>query len=476
MSPLQSPTKPRRALKTIVAAAVLLGVGVLAYALVPTSTRVVDAPLPATGAPEYEALVKQGRAVAIAGDCVACHTAPGGKPFAGGLPIASPIGTIYSTNITPDAKTGIGSYSLNDFDRAVRHGIIPNGDTLYPAMPYPSYAKLTDEDTRALYAYFMQGVPAVEQANATNGIAWPMSMRWPLAMWRKTFAPSSNTAPTGPEPARYGGDISVARGAYLVQGAGHCGSCHTPRASTLQEKALDDSSTLFLAGGQVIDGWYAGNLRSNSGDGLGRWSTKDIVDMLKTGRNAHAAVLGGPMSDVVLHSTQHMLDADLNAIAAYLKTLSPATVDVARYVPNAETATKLQAGNEPSRGAQVYVDNCAACHRTDGKGYENAFPAIAGNPSVLANSATSLVHLVLAGAQLPSTEQRPSNLGMPGIADRLSDDEVAQLVTFMRQSWGNQASGVTAAQVAAVRKNLAQHAVPATPVASAAHKVDVATK
>lgn len=471
MSTLPSAGKSRfRVLKIMAALVVLAGAGALAYALVPTSTRMVDASVPANGTPEFAALVQQGRAVAIAGDCVACHSAPGGTPFAGGLPIASPIGTIYSTNITPDKKTGIGDYSFNDFDRAVRHGIIPNGNTLYPAMPYPSYAKLTDEDTRALYAYFMGGVTAVEQANAANGIAWPMSMRWPLAIWRKTFAPSSNAVPVGPDVARYG-DISVARGAYLVQGAGHCGSCHTPRAATMQEKALDDSSTVFLAGGQVIDGWYTSNLRSNDGDGLGRWSAKDIVEMLKTGRNIHAGVLGAPMNDVIAHSTQHMPDEDLHAIAAYLKTLSPASIDKAKFVPNAETATKLQAGNEPSRGAQIYVDNCAACHRTDGKGYDNVFPAIAGNPTVLANEANSLIHLVLAGAQLPSTALRPSNLGMPGFADRLSDDEVAQLITFVRQSWGNQASVVMAADVSAVRKTVA-----APAAADKAAPAKVATK
>lgn len=476
MKTLPSSGKPRfRALKIVVGLAVLAGAGVLAYALVPTSTRVMDAPLPAVGTPEFDALVKQGQAVATVGDCIACHTAPGGTPFAGGLPMASPIGTIYSTNITPDKTTGIGNYSLNDFDRAVRHGILPSGVSLYPAMPYPSYAKLTDEDTRAMYAYFMQGVPAVNHANATNGIAWPMSMRWPLAIWRKTFAPSSPTAPVGVDVARYG-DLSVARGAYLVQAAGHCGSCHTPRAATMQEKALDDSSPLYLAGGQIIDNWYVSNLRGNAGDGLGRWSAQDIVDMLKTGRNAHAAVLGSPMSDVISHSTQHMPDEDLKAIAAYLKTLAPAAVDKAKFVPNAEMATKLQAGNEPSRGAQIYVDNCAACHRTDGKGYATVFPAIAGNPTVLANEANSLIHLVLVGAALPSTAQRPSNLGMPGFAERLSDDEVAQLVTFIRQSWGNSASSVTAAQVTAVKKTLVPHAAAAAAAPASGAAAQVAAK
>ena len=171
-----------------------------------------------------EALVRQGEYLARAGDCVACHTAKGGKPFAGGLPMETPIGTVYSNNITPDAS-GIGQYSFADFDRAVRQGIAKDGSTLYPAMPYPSYARVSDDDMQALYAYFMQGVEPVAQPNKPTDIPWPLSMRWPLSIWRGLFAPEVKAwqAPVGADPV-------VSRGAYLVEGLGHCGACHTPRS------------------------------------------------------------------------------------------------------------------------------------------------------------------------------------------------------------------------------------------------------
>ncbi|SEM22532.1 Cytochrome c, mono-and diheme variants [Pseudoxanthomonas sp. GM95] len=455
----------KKLLLILVALAVIVLVAALVYAFLPTTTPAV-----AGGEPTASdtALIAQGKYLAAAGDCTACHTAPGGKPFAGGLPIASPIGTIYSTNITPDADTGIGTYTLNDFDRAVRHGITPAGGTLYPAMPYPSYIRMTDADTRALYAYFKFGVPAIKAENRSADIAWPLSMRWPLAIWRKTFAPDPQQ--TGFEAGAYS-DPELARGAYLVQGLGHCGTCHTPRAQTLQEVALsehDGQADAYLAGGQVIDGWVAVNLRGNTADGLGSWSQQDIVDTLKTARNPHTAVVGNAMADVVEHSTQHLSDEDLNAMAAYLKTLPAAPGDVASFNADPATATALQAGINDSRGAELYVDNCAACHRTDAQGYAHAFPKIAGNPSVLAKDPATLVRLILAGSSLPSTQAAPSNLGMPGFAERLSDDEVAQLGTYIRSSWGNQASAVTVAQVKAVRASLAEegtakHGAPHDP-------------
>jgi len=432
----------------IIAIVVIIGLVAVVYAMLPTSTRAIARPVAAGDS----ALIEKGRYLAVAGDCTACHTRPGGAAFAGGLPIASPIGTIYSTNITPDKDTGIGNYTLDDFDRAVRHGIAANGDTLYPAMPYPSYAHMSDEDVRALYAYFMSGqVAAVSQPNQAADIPWPMSMRWPLAIWRKQFAPDPDTVAV--KSSRYP-SAKIARGAYLVQGAGHCGTCHTPRSWTLAEKALDDSSPDYLAGGQVIDGWFAVNLRGNKADGLGNWSEQDIVDTLRKARNDHSAVVGSPMAEVAVHSTQHMSDDDLHAIAAYLKTLPASANDASSFTADSTTASKLQAGVNDSRGAEVYVDNCAACHRTDAKGYDKVFPAIAGNPTVLADDPATLIRLILIGSKLPSTQQAPSPLGMPAFGYRLSDDEVAQLATFVRGSWGNHASPVTAAQVAAVRAKI----------------------
>jgi mono/diheme cytochrome c family protein len=426
---------------------VALFAGLLIFALMPTATADISTAGAASG--NVQSLIENGKYVAIAADCAACHSAPGGKPFAGGLPMASPVGTIYSTNITPDKNSGIGKYSLNDFDRAVRHGIAANGTSLYPAMPYPSYARMTDADLRALYAYFTLDVTPVATENRPNDIRWPLSMRWPLAIWRKLYAP-----PVVSVNLAHYTSAEIARGAYLTQSLGHCGACHTPRAVTLQETSLDESQMSYLSGGPDIDGWVAVNLRGNKAAGLGNWSAQQIADILRSGRNLNSAVVGKPMADVITHSTQHMTDPDLQAIAAYLKTLTPGTENGARFEANTETANLLKAGLDNGRGSQLYVDNCAACHRSNGLGSANVFPSIAGNATVLASNPTTLIRLVLAGSTLPSTKTAPSNLGMPGFAWRLSDEETALLVTFVRQSWGNSSSATSATDVAIVRKSL----------------------
>ncbi|KVV01411.1 MULTISPECIES: cytochrome c [unclassified Pseudomonas] len=393
------------------------------------------------------ALIQQGEYLARAGDCVACHTAKGGKPFAGGLAMETPIGLIYSTNITPD-KSGIGEYSFEDFDKAVRHGIAKNGSTLYPAMPYPSYARVNQADMQALYAYFMNGVKPVAQENQAVDIPWPMSMRWPLAMWRWMFAPAvEDFTPVAQQ------DPVVSRGAYLVEGLGHCGACHTPRALTMQEKALSatDGST-FLSGSAPLESWIAKNLRGDHKDGLGSWNEAQLVQFLKTGRSDRSAVFGG-MSDVIVHSMQYMSEADLTAIARYLKSL-PA-VDSAdkphQYDP--AVADALWNGDDSKRGAAVYIDNCAACHRTDGNGYTRVFPALAGNPVLQSEDPTSLIHIVLKGATLPATHTAPSTFTMPAFDWRLSDQEVADVVNFIRTSWGNQAGEVKATDVKGLRSD-----------------------
>lgn len=393
------------------------------------------------------ALIQQGEYLARAGDCVACHTAKGGKPFAGGLAMETPIGLIYSTNITPD-KSGIGDYSFEDFDKAVRHGIAKNGSTLYPAMPYPSYARVNQADMQALYAYFMSGVKPVAQENQAVDIPWPMSMRWPLAMWRWMFAPAvEDFTPVAQQ------DPVVSRGAYLVEGLGHCGACHTPRALTMQEKALSatDGST-FLSGSAPLEGWIAKNLRGDHKDGLGSWNEAQLVQFLKTGRSDRSAVFGG-MSDVIVHSMQYMSEADLTAIARYLKSL-PA-VDSAdkphQYDP--AVADALWNGDDSKRGAAVYIDNCAACHRTDGNGYTRVFPALANNPVLQSDDPTSLIHIVLKGGTLPATHTAPSTFTMPAFDWRLSDQEVADVVNFIRTSWGNQAGEVKATDVKGLRSD-----------------------
>lgn len=394
-------------------------------------------------------LIKRGEYLARAGDCVACHTSKDGKPFAGGLPMETPIGTIYSTNITPDKESGIGSYSYDDFQKAVRHGIAKNGDTLYPAMPYPSYAVVSDEDMQALYAYFMHGVAPVAQQNKESDIPWPLSMRWPLAIWRTVFAPNVKAF----QP-KAGEDKELARGRYLVEGLGHCGACHTPRSFTMQEKALNDAKgSDYLAGSNApIDGWTASNLRGDNRDGLGRWSQDDLAQFLRTGRNDDTAAFGG-MTDVVEHSLQYLSEEDINAIARYLKSLGAKDPSQAGFQPDDAVAQALWKGDDSKPGAATYVDSCAACHRTDGRGYKRFFPALRGNPVVLADDPTSLIHIVLTGGTLPGVKDAPSSVVMPGFGWRLNDNQVADVVNFIRTSWGNKGEKpVTAHDVAEVRK------------------------
>jgi len=453
-SPEQIIAVMRRVFLSLIAVAVVALLAALTFAWLPTTTRVMSA---AAATEQHAALVEKGRYLATAGDCIACHTGAGRQAYVGGLALASPVGIIYSSNITPDRDSGIGNYSLNDFDRVLRHGILPSGKTLYPAMPYPSYARLRDEDVLAIYIYFMHGVKPVHAENRASEIRWPLSMRWPLAIWRKLFAPDPDQLPS---VAIHYSDPVVERGAYLVQGLGHCGSCHTPRALTLQEKALDESGAAYLTGGQIIDGWSAVNLRGNGADGLGTWAKQDLADLLRKGHSASHAVIGSAMSDVVVHSTQYLYDDDLDAMAAYLKSLPPERNAASTFAVNPATARALQAGINDTRGAELYVDNCAACHRTDGEGYMRVFPEIAGNSTVLSADATSLIRLILVGSSSPVTAGAPSRLGMPGFASRLSDAEVVKLATFIRQSWGNHAARVTVGSVKSIRNSITRESNP----------------
>lgn len=396
-------------------------------------------------------LISKGAYLARAGDCVACHTAHDGKTFAGGRGIESPIGTIYATNITPDKDTGIGSWTYGDFERAVRRGVGHDGSALYPAMPFPSYAKVSDEDTQALYAYFMKGVEPVKQANQANDIPWPLSIRWPLAYWRTFFSPT----PESTAKPVAGADPQLVRGAYLVQGLGHCGSCHTPRALTMQEKGLDEKSADYLTGALLND-WAVPSIR-----GVAHWSQDEIVDYLGSGRNAKASV-AGEMTDVVANSTSHMTDEDLHAMAAYLKSLSGEAGKNGEtvYQHNAErsaaTASKLTAAKDLTLGERLYLDNCGACHFVKGEGASRIFPRLDGASIINAENPTALVHVILAGAKTPSTARGPSILPMPGFAERMNDAEVAELATFLRQGWSNKAPAVSAKLVEEVRTALAE--------------------
>ena len=389
-----------------------------------------------------DSLVKQGEYLSRLGDCGACHSVAGKPAFSGGLAIESDLGTIYSTNITPDKTHGIGSYSEQQFSDAVRKGVLPDGTRLYPAMPYPDYAKISDADMHALYAYFMQGVPPSASQPPETELSFPFSQRWGMRFWNWAFASDKPFQPIG------GATAEVNRGAYLVESLGHCGSCHTPRGMAMNEKALDSSDSQFLSGGS-LNGWEVPSLR-----GLPKWSTQETVDYLATGRNDKAAV-GGEMTAVVEHSTSWMTPADLQAIAAWMKFTggNPPPPAASAHSPT-PTEVKLTAAKNLTTGERLYLDNCGACHFVSGKGAPRIFPQLDQATIVNAGDPTGLIHTILAGAQLPSTAKAPSTLAMPGFANRLSDDEVAQLATFIRQGWTNQADAVTGGQVKQVRASL----------------------
>ncbi|KPW52754.1 putative gluconate 2-dehydrogenase [Pseudomonas syringae pv. antirrhini] len=385
-------------------------------------------------------LIRRGEYIARLGDCVACHSIPKGEPFAGGLEMATPMGSIYSTNITGDEKWGIGRYTLQDFDRAVRAGVRPNGERMYPAMPYPSYAKFSDEDIEALYAFFMRGVKPSLQPNQASEIPFPLNMRWPLALWNAVFVKNGAYKPDSSQ------DSSWNRGAYLVQGPGHCGSCHTPRSLTMNEKALDESSPLFLSGA-LLDGWYAPSLRQDVNTGLGRWSEADIFDYLKSGRNQHSVVVG-TMAEVFNNSTQYMSDPDLAGIAAYLVSLKgdPARDVVAPLAPNASTA-------DSQAGATIYAAKCSSCHGSNGQGQGQWIPPLAGASSAMISASDTVVNVTLNGSARVVLNGIPDTYRMPSYRNQLSDKEIADVLSFVRGSWGNRGGDVKPDKVKSLRES-----------------------
>lgn len=370
--------------------------------------------------------MSEGEYVAKSADCAACHTSPQGADLSGGVRFATPVGEIYSTNITPDIQHGIGGYSFEEFDKAMREGIAKDGHALYPAMPYTSYIKMSGKDMRALYDYLMKEVKPQPVANRENDISWPMSVRWPLRVWNSIFLEDGEYRPQADQSAQWN------RGAYLVQGAGHCGACHTPRGWAQQEKALDEKDMAFLSGGE-LDGWSAPSLR-----GL-KISQPELVALLKSGRNTHDAV-SGPMGEVITNSTQFMTDDDLNSMAVYLLSLKAE----AQPAP-AKKAVATEAGQ------QTFMRYCSTCHGVKGDGKAFAIPALAGNLTINAENPQTLLRVILYGAQTPVTAEHMSNT-MPGYGWTLTDQQAADLTNTLRASWGNQAAAVTPGDVAKARK------------------------
>lgn len=378
------------------------------------------------------AAVARGRYVAIAGDCVACHTAPGSKEaFAGGYSISTPFGGIFASNITPDKETGIGNWTERDFYRAVRHGRGKAGEHLYPAMPYNAYVKVSDQDMHDLWMYMRSVKPVHYKVPETN-LGFPYNIRLAMMGWNLLFFRNSAFEIDPGKSAEFN------RGAYLVEGLEHCGACHTPK------NLLGGDTDAYLQGSNLSE-WHAPDLTSNRYVGVGNWSKEQIVDYLKLGSN-HVAVASGPMAEAVTNSTQYLNDADLRAIATYLKA-QPAS---ATQPPQPQTPDSALM----KTGANVYSANCSACHNSDGKGIPNLAASLANNPGLLADDASSVITTVLQGGRGAVTQGNPTSGAMPSFAWKLTDEQVAAVSTYIRNSWGNAATPVKAEEVAGKRRLL----------------------
>jgi mono/diheme cytochrome c family protein len=402
-----------------------------------------DAAPTSASTPDSSEQLVRGEYLAHAADCVACHSTPGGAAYAGGRGMGSPLGTIYATNITPDKATGIGEYTRQNFERALRHGIARDGHRLYPSMPYPSYAKLTDEDVGALYAYFMQAVKPVSQPNRPTAIRWPLNMRWPLAIWDYFFVDD------GVYRADSAHDAAWNRGAYLVESLGHCGACHTPRGWFFQEEALTQMKSAYLSGAS-LDNWSALDLTGDAAFGLGSWSEDDITAYLKTGHNAVGAAFGS-MIDAINYSTQFLTREDDAAMAHYLKSLPAAHGTTTAWKYDDASAQALTAGKSEAPGARDYVQLCAGCHQRDGRGSPPFIPALAGNPAVLDTNPVSLINITLNGSVPVVAGGTPDAYRMVSFRTVLNDRQLADVVSFIRGAWGNAAAPVKDADVAGLR-------------------------
>lgn len=445
-----------RTLLRILGALVVLGVlAALALAFVPVRLTPPQEALAADWQPEPG----RGAYVMRAGDCVACHTADGGASLAGGRGIASPMGTIWSSNITPDKETGIGNWTLDQFRAAMVDGVNAHGQHLYPAMPYENYRFMQERDIRALYAYLMHEVPPVRNAVQDTRLQFPFNLRFGIRAWNWLALRGD------PRWQAASADAQRARGQYLVEGPGHCAACHSPRTFYMAQNGTRLGDAAFLTGG-VLDGWTAPALRGADAP-IRNWSVAELAAYLATGRNAHA-VANGEMALAVEHSLQHLTDQDLVAMAAFLRGMDgqpvgalPDQVAVpgprAMPAPAADDAgqatAKMLTAAAPTMplGARLYLDNCAACHFVSGKGAAEIFPALQGNALVQGRDPGPLLSIILHGTAAPSTDRRPMRLVMQGYADRLNDEEVAALADFVRSAWGNGAGTVSAQQVAAAR-------------------------
>lgn len=374
-------------------------------------------------------LIAYGKTLVEAGDCAGCHTADPAKPFAGGKRIDTPFGAIYAPNLTPDRDTGIGAWLDADFTRAVRYGIAPDGSRYYPAFPYPYFTRMTKDDTLAIRAYLGTLAPVISR-NKPPELRWPFGYRGLMRAWNLLFFKPGLFEPDQSK------SVAWNRGGYLVTGPGHCGACHTPKNYFGADKTAQ-----ALSGSELGD-WYAPRLDGAARSGLQTWSAEDITEYLQSGRNAKSHA-GGPMAEVIVNSTSKMSDADVRAIAVYLKSLPPV---------RRETIVTPPDEAEMKAGQAVYAKFCIACHEADGSGVPRIYPPLPANALLQSINPSSTLRIILDGAHTVTTPRAPNTGEMPAYARQLSDDEIAAVTNYIRNSWGNAGPLVTPAQVAKARK------------------------
>jgi mono/diheme cytochrome c family protein len=398
---------------------------ILVAAILCTASNAARAQLPAPPSPET---IAKGKALTEVGDCGSCHTADPAKPFAGGKRIDTPFGAVYSANLTPDLNTGIGRWTDEAFLRAMRYGERPDGAAEYPAFPYPHFTKVTRDDVFAIRAYLATVAP-VNNTPPPTALHWPLNYRVLMRLWNFAFFRPGIFEPDQNKSAEWN------RGGYLVEGLGHCGACHTPKSFLGAER----QHARFT--GSRVDGWFAPRLDGAERGGLKSWSVEDIAEYLGTGRNAYSHA-GGPMAQVVLNSTSRMSDTDVRAIAVYLK-------DIAAGPPEAASAPPSAA--QMANGEKLYKGSCVACHELDGSGTPRIYPPLPGNANLQSADALSTIRIILDGAETITTRRAPNTGSMPGYA-KMSDQDVADVITYIRNAWGNAAPAVSAADVAKARK------------------------
>ena len=377
--------------------------------------------------PFSPAQIQRGAYLARAGNCQSCHTQVGAAPYSGGKGIATPFGVIYPGNLTPDNKTGLGTWNASHFWRAMHNGRSKDGRWLYPAFPYQQYSLLTREDVDALFSY-LKSLPAVEQHNKDHSLSFPYNTQIALALWRAMYFKPLAFAAVADKPVQW------QRGRYLVEGLGHCAACHSPRNAL----GAIVSGREFSGGMMLSEKWIAPSLLLMDEAGVMDWPAEEIVRLLRDGRTA-AAHVSGPMASVVFGSTQYLSEEDLTAMAVYLKNFPKA----------GKAAQQAAAADKQSMqsGARLYDKHCVQCHGEQGEGLDAVYPALSGNRAVTMTDATNLINVIRQGGFGPVTAQNPQPYGMPPFGHVLSHPELADLMTFIRQSWGNQASVVSELEV-----------------------------